>query len=257
MSEKRVSKEELQKAIGYESKKFEECFLWIEKHMPPSFFEEIDRESILLVAHSLIGFDKQNFFCHIHLNDAAIALCLDSPDADLKILDHYRKVGIKNYRTFVSNEPPPFPGAKAPLRIAAIFFTAYVEKRETGKGFLAPEKEREIFELVRVRNADVNENVFHSLLSSLSPRILRSLTKDRLVMELDMFQRAKTRDTCQYEVKRNEELKYPGTASTNACDANVRLPGRRFAGSQLRLVLYRKAVRTCGPGEQNQRRLTW
>src|SRR5690242_7941359 len=103
-------KKELQEAVERESKKFEQFYSWVQNHMPPSFFEDADAETIVLVAHSLMDFDTQGFFSHIHLKNKGIALCLDSPDADLRILRHYRNRAIKNYRTFVSNAPPPFSG---------------------------------------------------------------------------------------------------------------------------------------------------
>ncbi len=124
----RLSKEQLHAAIQKESKRFEEHYSWIEKHMPASFFEEVDQESILLIVYALMGFNLNDYFSHIHLKNMAFTLSLDSPDTDLKVLRHYRSYGIKNYRSFVSNEPPPFPGLKAPLRIARILFSDFVEK---------------------------------------------------------------------------------------------------------------------------------
>lgn len=137
----RLSKEQLQQAIQQESKLFEEYYFWIEQHMPASFFEEVDQESILLIVHSLMGFDLNDYFSHIHLKHMAFTLCLDSPDADLRILKHYRSFGIKNYRSFVSNAPPPFPGPKAHLRIARILFSDFVEKRP--ENLLPAEREKE------------------------------------------------------------------------------------------------------------------
>jgi glutamate dehydrogenase len=93
-------KEHLAAAVLKESHKCEECYVWLEQNMPPKFFEEVSEEDILLVAHSLMGFDLQEYFAHIHLKDSAIAICLDSLDADLRILKHYQQHGIKDYRTF-------------------------------------------------------------------------------------------------------------------------------------------------------------
>lgn len=121
-------KQDIQAAVQLESKKFEQNYLWIEKHLPPSFFEDADSETAVLVAHSLMDLDTQDYFSHIHFKNKAIALCLDSADADLQILRHYRNRGIKNYRTFVSNEPPPFLGISASLRVAVIDFTGVQEK---------------------------------------------------------------------------------------------------------------------------------
>ncbi len=202
---KRLSKEQLQAAIQKESKRFEEYYSWIEKHMPASFFEEVDQDSILLIVYSLMGFNLNDYFSNIHLKNMAFTLSLDSPDADLRVLRHYKSYGIKNYRSFVSNEPPPFPGVKAPLRIARILFSDFVEK--TAEDLYPPEQEKEIVDQVKLRNAQATENDVHRLIASLSPLFLKSMTKERLVMALDMYFRAKSRDNCQYEVRYNEDWK--------------------------------------------------
>lgn len=201
----RLSKEQLQTAIQRESKRFEEHYLWIEKHMPAGFFKEVDQESILLIVYSLMGFNLNDYFSHIHLKGMAFTLCLDSPDADLKVLRRYRGYGIKNYRSFVSNEPPPFPGLKARLRIARIQFSDFVEKKI--ENLFPPGKEKEVASQVKARNPAVTEEDVLKLISSLSPLFLKAMTEERLVTALDMFFRAKSRDNCQYEVRQNENWK--------------------------------------------------
>lgn len=201
----RLSKEQLQKAVQRESHQFEEHYQWMEEHMPPGFFEEIDQEEIVSIVHHLMHFDLTDFFSNIHLKHSAFTLCLDSPDADLKVLKHYRGYGIKNYRSFVSNAPPPFPQVKAPLRIARILFSEFEDgKREAP---LSTEKEKEIIAQVKSRNPEVTDTDVHQLISQMGPLFLRSLTKERLVLALDMFFRAKSRDNCQYEVRYNEDWK--------------------------------------------------
>jgi glutamate dehydrogenase len=198
----KLSKEELKLAIEKESGRFEEHYRWIEEHMPQSFFDEVDADTILVIAHSLMRLELQDFFSHIHLKRAGVVLCLDAPDADLRILRHYRKYGIKNYRAFVSNAPPPFPGIGTKLRIAVIRFTRFTEKNEPA---LEPEKEKELLELVKARNPEITEAEFHKLVIEMTPRFLRALTKERLILALDMFFRARSRDNCQYEVRYNED----------------------------------------------------
>jgi glutamate dehydrogenase len=193
----------LQKVIEEESAKCEKFYTWLEKHMPPSFFEEVSQENITMITHALMSFDLQDYFSHIHLKTSAFTLCLDSPDADLKILEDYRLAGIKNYRTFVSNEPPPFPDVDKPLRIATILFTEFIEKQ--GEIPLSSQEQREIFEQVKARNPAVTDQEFQKFLNGANPRFLRSLTKDRLIIALDLFFKAKTQDICQYEVLINKE----------------------------------------------------
>lgn len=199
-------KENLAAAVLKESHKCEECYIWLQNHMPPSFFEEVSEEDVLLTAHSLMGFDLQDFFAHIHLKDSAIVLCLDSNDADLKILKHYQMQGIKNYRTFISNKPPPFPRIKTRLRIAIVHFTLPPELEATEK-ILDKKTKSEIKMLVKERNPAVTDKDFKKLLAGMNPRFLKAMTKDRLIMALDMFFRAKTRDNCQYEVRHIKDWK--------------------------------------------------
>jgi glutamate dehydrogenase len=199
-------KEHLAAAVQKESVKCEQCYVWLEQHMPPSFFEEVAQDDILLIAHSLMGFDLQEYFGHIHLKDSSIVLCLDSDDADLRILRQYQMHGIKDYRAFVSNQPPPFPRVKTNLRIAFIHFTTAPEVEKPEK-ILSPDEEARICQEVKERNSAVTDEEFKNLLKWMSPRFLRAVTHDRLTMAFDMFFRAKTRDNCQYEVRYNEEWK--------------------------------------------------
>lgn len=201
----KLSKEQLQQAIVKESKKFEENYSWMDQHMPSSFFEEVDQESILLIVHTLENLDLNDFLSHLHLKNMVYVMCLDSPDADLRVLKHYKQYGIKNYRSFVSNEPPPFPGIKAPLRIARMLFSNYVEKAP--HDLFSAEKEKEILDQVKARNPQVTENDVRHLIAQLSPMFVKAMAKDRLIMALDMFFRAKSRDNCQYEIRFNEDWK--------------------------------------------------
>jgi glutamate dehydrogenase len=195
----------LASALQKESKKFETTYLWLEKHMPPSFFEQVDEESLMIIVHTLMGFDLQEYFSQIDLKHSAFALCLDTPDADLRILSNFQMAGIKNYRAFVSNAPPPFAGVTALLRIAVIFFSTFSEEKK--KESIPNEKQQEILTLVKQRNPDITDSDFHKLIQNIDQRFLRSLTQDRLVVALDMFYYAKTRDPCQLEVRYNKDWK--------------------------------------------------
>lgn len=201
----RLPKDQLDAALRRESKRFEEHYSWIERHMPASFFKEVDQDSILQIVYGLMGFNLQDYFTHIHLKDKAFTLSLESPDADLRVLRHYRSYGIKSYRSFVSNEPPPFKGLKSPLRVVRILFTGYEDKGT--KELYPPEKEQELIAEMRARNPEVTENHVRNLISTLGPLFLKAMTQERLVLALDMYFRAKSRDNCQYEVRRNEEWK--------------------------------------------------
>lgn len=194
--------EQLSEGIRFESQKFSECYRWLEKSMPPIFFEEVGHDNIMLVAHSLMGFDLQDYFSTINMRRAAIVMCLDSPDADVRILENYALYGIKNYTTYVSNSPPPFSGVNANLRIATIFFTEALEIYEASPT-LPPDQE--IRELVKQRNPKVTNEEFNRLVRSLDSRFLRALPRERLILAIDMFFRAQSRDNCQYEYSYDEE----------------------------------------------------
>lgn len=219
------SHEQLMLAIQSETQKFQEFYVWMEKAMPSTFFEEVDQENLMLIAHSLMGFDLQEFFSTIHLKSAAIALCLDSDDADLRILKNYSLFGIKNYQTFVSKTPPPFNGVTANLRIAFIHFTEVDESRS--KPYPNADKE-ELRALLKQRNPELQDEQFDNLIASINTRFLRSMPIDRLILVMDMFFRAKTRDNCQYEVRYNEDWERTASASMQIVLAWRNTPKHHF-----------------------------
>lgn len=193
--------ENFNQAIQEESRKFQDYYLWLEKAMPPAFFEEISRENIILIAHNLIGFDLQAYFSTIHFKNSALVMCLDSSDADLLVLRNYALYGIKNYQGYVSSTPLPFPGFQGHLRIAALYFTEAVETTDVPFPQEAKEKLRED---VKKRNPQLTDEGFDKVISEVNTRFLHTLPKDRLVMAIDMFLRAQKRDSCQYEIRYNE-----------------------------------------------------
>ena len=119
----RLTEKELKDATSYESEQFEKFYRWIEEHMPPRFFEELNHEEIMLIAHNLTGFHLNEYHTRLHLKNRAIVLCLNESSSDLKILKPFSFYGIKNYRTYVSDVPPPFEGLNKKLRIGVLYFT--------------------------------------------------------------------------------------------------------------------------------------
>lgn len=212
-------------AIENESKKFQENYLWLEESMPANFFQEVGQENALLITHSLIGFHLQNYFSTIHLRGAAIVMCLDSADADLRILKNYAMYGIKNYETFVSMTPPPIPGVKSNLRIATLYFTEGTDFSE--KPFPSNAKDR-LHQLAKERNPTLKEEEFEKLIQGINDRFLRTLPAEWLIQAIDMFFRAKTRDSCQYEIHRNQNWKEEGTPSLQIMLAWRNVPRYNF-----------------------------
>lgn len=223
----------LRAAIENESKKFQENYLWLEKAMPSNFFEEVGPENVLLVTHSLMGFHLQNYFSMIHLKGAAIVLCLDSADADLRILKNYAMYGIKNYETFVSKLPPPIANINSPLRIALLHFTESIEAYE--KPFPAETKEK-LYQLAKERSPSLTDQEFEKLISGINTRFLRALPLEGLTLALDMFFRAKTRDYCQYDVRQNPHWKKEGTSSLQIMLAWRNVPKHNFLYRLARIV---------------------
>ncbi len=189
-------------AIQEESKKFQEYYLWLENAMPTVFFEEVSQDSLMLITHSLMGFHLQDYFSTINLRNAAIVLCLDTPDADLRILENYSLYGIKNYEAYVSQQTAPFPGITIPLRIATIGFTEAVESSERP---YPSELKDQLYQNLQQQNADIIHEEFEKLITKMSPRFLYSLPLDHLVLALNMLFRAQTRDNCQYQVRYENE----------------------------------------------------
>jgi len=204
------SHEQLLMAIQNESRRFQEFYVWLEKTMPPLFFEEMKQENIMLIAHHLMGFQLQEYFTAINLKRSAIVMCLDSPDADLRILKDYAMYGIKNYQCYISLTPPPFRGLKANLRIAMIYFTEAIETVETP---YPKESKEQLRAIIHEKIPEVTNEEFEKLFAGINVRFLRSMSMERLVTSLEMFWRAKTRDNCQYEVRYNQDWEEKGVPS--------------------------------------------
>ncbi len=199
----KLSKE---KAVQFESQQFEEYYVWLQEHMPDGFFEEIESDQYMLIAHYLMGFPLLDYYCQIQLKNEAFVLILDSPDVDMKILKNFNLYGIKNYHTFISDKPPPFPGVKKRLIIARVYFTSYQEvKVSKSQEMLSKEKLSEIYQGLMEHDPEISKSDFQTLINSIDPLFLRSLSTERLVLALHMFFRARSRDYCQYEVRYNEE----------------------------------------------------
>lgn len=217
-----ISRENLLAAIQKESKRFQDYYLWLEKAMPPTFFEEIPAENMMLLTHSLMGFHLQNNFSTINFKNSALVICFDSEDADLRILQNYAMFGIKNYLTFVSNIP--FPGTDSNLRIANIYFTESEEIKEK----LYPELKNYVQGLVKEQNPEISEEEFEKLLESLGGKFLKSLTKEKLALSLEMYFKAQTRDSCQYEVRYDQDWQENKTSSMQIVLAWRNTPKHNF-----------------------------
>ncbi len=197
-----------QKAVEFESKQFEEYYVWLQEHMPDGFFEEIEPDQYMLIAHYLMGFPLLDYYCQIQLKGEAFVLMLDSPDVDMQILKKFNLHGIKHYHTFISDAPPPFSGVKKQLVIAHINFTSYEKPKPTKiEELLSKEKLNEVVEGLKELVPTATKEECEKLITSMDPLFIRSLSTERLILALHMFDRARTRDYCQYEVRYHEDWK--------------------------------------------------
>lgn len=236
-SESKLPPEQLREAIKGEIQRFEECYLWLEKSMPRLFFQEVEQEWISLIVHALMGFKEQDFFSEIHIKNAAIALCLDSPEADIKILENYPLYGIKNYITYVSKDP--FPGMEKNIRIATLHFTEALAKPETSIGDTL---KGELVSFLRARNPEWSTEQAISLIEQVDPRFLRAMPVEREVLAIEMFERAIKRDPCQYAVQYEEDWKEQGTSSIHIVLAWKNVPKHNFLYRLARIVYQHNLV---------------
>jgi glutamate dehydrogenase len=228
-------KDRLTEAIKEETARFERFYLWLEKSMPSIFFKEVSKDWISLIVHSLMGLKEQDFFTEIHLKNAAISLCIDSAVADAKILEGYPLYGIKNYTTYISREPLPFTDAQDFLRIAVLNFTEAFEKKEEPLPF---EVQNELMGLLSARHPEWPTDKSGSLIDQMDARFLRKLPTERQVLALEMFERAQTRDHCQFEVQYEEDWEEKSTSSMHLVLAWKNVPKHNFL-YRLARVIYR------------------
>ncbi|MBA3957395.1 MAG: NAD-glutamate dehydrogenase [Parachlamydiaceae bacterium] len=225
--------EKLNLQLQREGEKFKECYLWLESAMPATFCEEQGQANMMLLTHSLIELERQEYVANIQLKDSAFILCLDQTDADLQVLKNYAHQAITSYQTYVSKTPPPFLNADLHLRIIIIHFfrsdknlsTTYSEHdKKALKGY------------IQKNHPDIDEHDFDNALVGMSPEFLKSQSFESLVIAIRMFIRATTRDHCQYEVHYNEEWENKNQASMKLTIAWRNTPKHNFLYRIVRTV---------------------
>lgn len=191
---RKLARERLKLAAEQESQKFEETYLWLEQAMSIAFFQEVDPESIMLITHNLMRFSLQNHFAGINLKKAAIVLCLDSPDADIRILEEYAHYGITSYRTYISTMP--LPDVQEKLRIAIMYFS---QPSEDSAHYTMDVKE-DLLKQVKLLKSEITERDLENLIKKMSQRFLVSMPQEWLAKAIEMYVRAQVEDSCQYTV---------------------------------------------------------
>lgn len=229
-----AAREQLLLTIQSESQKFKEYFLWLEHAMPRHFFEEVSYEHVMMIIHNLMGFDVREYSSTIHLKNIAIAMSLDRPDADLKILQNHTERGIKHYQAYVSNSPLPFFDIDSNLRIVIIYFTAGGIEKDTSE--MLVEQKDLVYALLSHRHSEITQEVFDRLISEIGGRFLQSLPVETRVLALAMYYRALTRDQCQYEVRYREDWEIKNIPSMQFVLAWRNTPKHNFLYRLLRVI---------------------
>jgi glutamate dehydrogenase len=199
--------DQLKKAIAEETLLFQNTYQWLAQHMHPGFFELVDHEKMMLITRHLMDFPLQEFRSLIHFKDSAIMLCLDSSSADMEILKSFKFLGIKNYQAFSSNAPPPFEANGENLKVAFIHFTEYNPEALKLDEALSKEEFDTLFQELKKEHENLTLLELKDYISKMNARFLSSLSKERLVLAINLFLKAKSRDYCQYEVRYNENAK--------------------------------------------------
>lgn len=215
-----MTPEEFKSALEIEVQQFEFALAWIERHMPPSFLQEVDLNERVLIARNLLSFSIQDCFSQLHLKHKTLIFCLDSPDANLRVLKTLGPLSICIYSNFISNAPPPFFKGDALLRITLVVSSVMVEKEER----LDPEQK----ETVRSFSQEHPQEEVDRLIQGLTPRFLRSVTKERLRLAIELYFRAKKEDLCQYAVRKNEDWKSSNAPSLQLILAWKNVPAANF-----------------------------
>lgn len=225
----------LEEALLVESQKFREAYLWLLEAMPSIFFKETPPENCVLIAHNLMGLPLQGYFSTINLEGAAIVLTLDTPEADLKILESYATKGIKDYQAYISKIPPPFKGIEEKLRIATILFTEY---EETKIEPLSEEEERIYHQKALEVVPGLSLQEFKNVMNDFGPRFLRAISLVKFSKAVQVFLKAKHSDKCECIIDLKEDWRKENKPSMYMAVGWKNTPTHHFL-YRLARVIYR------------------
>lgn len=219
----------IQEGLALEWEKFKSRHDWLLQTMPPAFFEELNQATVMLVVHSLMEFEQQEYYASIQLKNMAIVLCLDSPDADLRVLKNYTLRGISSYQSYLSNVHPPFLNIldkiKANLRIVVIHFYSQENEKETPA---LAEIRKKLNAYVHKTYPSLSSEDIEKAIQGIIPSFLQSQTIEQLGIAVAMYHRASSRDACQYEVDYIEDWETHDSASMQIILAWRNTPRHNF-----------------------------
>lgn len=234
-SAKFLKEQDLKELVEENGKNFYTYCEWLEEAMPRALFEELSSEKIFLIAQTLVQFEIQDFFSVIHLKGGAIVLCLDSVDADLKILKQFSSEGIKSYQAHLSKTPLPSAHYGAPLRVASIEFTS--EMDET-KEPLTSEIKETLWRYFIECNPCQTKEAFENALKKLNSRFILAIPPERLSLAIHLLIEAENSDACWCQIKQEEKWKEKNLASAHLVLAWKNVPRKNFL-FHLARVIYR------------------
>lgn len=222
-------------ALQKENEKFQECSIWMEKAMPHQLFQDLDLSTLMLVIHNLLELDSQGYSSTIQVKNSAIALCMDDPDADLKILKNYSSHGIRSYQAYVSTTPPTFIHTSSNIRIVIIHFFSSESDEEPQKALPSEEKSK-LRKLVAKENPMISDEDFEVALRGIGIPFLLYVPLEKIAIAIAMYYRATTRDHCQYEVRYNEDWESNDQPSMQLIVAWRNVPKHNFLYRLVRAI---------------------
>ncbi len=106
--------------LAKETEQFRALYIWLRNSFPTHFLDELGEESLLLIAHSLVGFKLQSYYSAINFATSSIVLSRDAQNSDYRIYEQYEGRLIRSMHTFVSQNP--LPGETHYVRISFLLF---------------------------------------------------------------------------------------------------------------------------------------
>ncbi|MGR3912538.1 MAG: NAD-glutamate dehydrogenase [Candidatus Rhabdochlamydia sp.] len=189
-------KEFLTHALSQEATSFETMYAWMQMHLPASLFQEMDEQTLRIMTHNLAVFDVQGFFSLMTFNHQTVVLSLDQEDADMQILARFKMSTIQDYKTFLSDIPPPFADVTVGLRITLIHFIQEELQLEPLSLMLDP-----LLVKVQKKTPLMTKEELNTVLQLMGSRFIRSLSEEALLLAVDVFIRSQEKDPCQLEVR--------------------------------------------------------
>lgn len=183
MSEKDAIKDHIQ-----ELKKHHE---WLHHNMPSSFLATENSPLILEVAHGLIDLPKHDHFILLHLKNLSLAITVDEPHIDLKILKKVNYLAIDSYESYVSSSH--LPDTQQKLYVALLRHG----KDHSEQNHRIP-SDRDLLSKILVHYPEVSPDELYQVHDSLSFKILSGMDPKEEEELYHLITRSIIRDHLQF-----------------------------------------------------------